>query len=438
MAPTNPPKRLDDQEVSATVQDTAHEHTWQIQNYTHSRSSSVPREDVVVLDTEPPLSRSQKRRRNRARHNTQKTLRQGAPSAAALKLAASVKQRAENISSAGQAQKTESGLDNTSQPLKATILRGYLLPQVHKADSNHKSKTTNRGHSKIFFCIAEPISEPQDQDNTMDWTSSDMSSLTTLSPSLLGMSLDIRKQIFGYVLVSDHNPYMYDDEDEFEFTAKDDPSDRTVIPYYKAFDGDRPSERIYGPPWNKDVSILRVNKQLYKEASAVLYGDKHQFVLNDAKIAQWWTTQLGDTMKIVTTLVIQLDAGLSHLCVPRERLWLNLFRYLAKHQTLKYLAISFAGWDDALGIRRYGDDEWTRDCAIRARNDTIECLYTIRGLKHVIIAPWDYMSDEAAEELCGYMVAKDGVVHERTLKAQAIERKKRDTPLARLLATLPH
>ena len=288
------------------------------------------------------------------------------------------------------------------------------------------------------YSIAETTPENQDQANTMDWTSSNMSQPSTMSPSLLGMSSEIREKILGYVLVSDHTNYMYYEEDEIKFSGKNDPLDCVVVPYYKSLSGDRPPELICESPWNKDVAILLVNKQLYKEASAVLYGERHQFVLRDAKIAQWWTTQLGDTMKMLSTLVIELDSGLSHLCVPREKLWLNLFYHIAKQQTLKYLAVSFVGWDDALGLRKYGDDEYTRDCAIRARNDTIECLYTIRGLKQAVISPWDYMSDEAAQELCGCMVAREGVVLERTLKAQAIERQKRDTPLARLLATLPY
>ena len=244
----------------------------------------------------------------------------------------------------------------------------------------------------------------------MDWTSSVMSQQSIMSPCLLGVSAKIREEILAYVLVSDHTRYMYHEEDEFKFSAKDDPSACAVIPYYKAFDGDRPTELICEPPWNKDVSILRVNKQISKEILAVLYGERHQFVLRNAKIAQWWTTQLGDTMKMLNTLVIELDAGLSHLCVPREKLWLNLFRDIAKYQTLKYLAISFAGWDDALGLKNYGECEYTRDCAIRARNGTIECLYTIRGLKQVLISPWDYMSYEAAKKLGGCMVAKKGVV----------------------------
>ncbi|MCJ1438376.1 hypothetical protein MMC27_007764 [Xylographa pallens] len=439
MTPINPPKGLGDQEVTPTAQDTARERTWQLQNYSHSSSLGVPHHDVVVFDTtSPPLSRSQKQRRNRAHHKTHTAFKQGAPSTTVLKLAASVKQRAENISAAGQARKTESDRENTTPLLEQHIPRGYLLPKVHKADSDHKFKTTTRNHSKIFFAIAETISENQDQGNTMDWTSSNKSQPSTMSPSLLGMSSEIREQVLGYILVSDHTRYMHYAEDEITFSEKDDPSDCAVIPYYKSLSGDRPPELICEPPWNKDIAILLVNKQLYREASAVLYGERHQFVLRDAKIAQWWTTQLGDMMKMLSTLVVELDSGLSHLCVPREKLWLNLFYHIAKQQTLKYLAISFVGWDDALGLKKYGDDEYTRSCAIRARNDTIECLYTIRGLKQALISPWDYMSDEAAQELCGCMVAKEGVVLERTLKAQAIERQKRDTPLARLLATLPY
>ncbi|MCJ1381749.1 hypothetical protein MMC17_004860 [Xylographa soralifera] len=435
MAPTNPPERLDGKEVISTAQETAHERTLQVQNYSHSRSSGFPHQDVVVLDTAPPpLPRAQKQRRTRARHNTHTAFNQGAPSAIALKLAASVKQRAENISAVGQAQKTESGLENTTQSREQHIPRDYLLPKVHKVDGNHKFKTTNRYHSKIFFCISDTRSENQDHNNTMDWNSSDMSQSSTMSPSLLGVSSEIREQIFAYVLVSDYTHYMQD----FKIDDKDDPLDCVVIPYYKSLSGDRPSELICEPPWNKDVAILLVNKQLYKEASAVLYGKRHKFVLRDAKVAQWWTTQLGDTMKMLNTLVIELDAGLSHLCVPREKLWLNLFYYLAKHHKLKSLGVSFVGWNDALGIRNYGDNEYTRDCAIRARNDTIECLYTIRGLTEALVAPWGYMSDEAAQELCGCMVAQEGVVLERTLKAQAIEKEKGNTPLARLLATLPH
>ena len=110
MAPTNPPKLLDDQEVKPTSQDIAHERTTQLQNNSHSGYSGVPYQDVVVLDTAPPpLSRAQKQRRNRARHNTRTPFKQGAPSATVLRLAALVKQRAENISAGGQAQKTESG-----------------------------------------------------------------------------------------------------------------------------------------------------------------------------------------------------------------------------------------------------------------------------------------------------------------------------------------
>ena len=285
--------------------------------------------------------------------------------------------------------------------------------------------------------IAENTSENQDQDNNMEWSSSDMSQPSTMLPSLLGMSPKIRGKILAYVLVSDHKRYMEYEEDEFKFSNKKLPSDHAVKPYYQSLSGDRPFHLIYEAPWNKDISILLVNKQLYKEALAILYGERHQFVLKDAKVVQWWTTQLGDTMKMLNTLVIELDAGFSHLCVPREKIWLNLFRQIAKQQTLQYLAVSFAGWDDELNLKRYGRDEYTRDCAIRARNDTIECLHTIRGLKQVLIAPWDYMSDEAAKELCGCMVAKGGIVLERTLKAQAIE-KKWDTPLTRLLATLPH
>ncbi|MCJ1401265.1 hypothetical protein MMC11_004477 [Xylographa trunciseda] len=434
MAPTTPPKPSDEEDLKPTARDTPQNPPWQVQHYCHSKPSGIPHENLIVLDTAPPpLSRAQRQRKKRARHNLHTAFNQGAPSTTVLKLQALVNQRAESVSAVRQAQESESSLDHTTQLLEQHIPRGGFHPKFHRAVSIHRVKTTNQASSKIF----SSMSEHQDQDNTMDWTSSDMSQPFTTSPSLLDMDSKVRELILGYVLVSGHTRHVDYEGYEIEFSTKK-VSDCAVVPYYHDCSGDRPSEQICEPPWNKDVSILRVNKQLYKEASAVLYGEKHQFVLKDAKIAQWWTTQLGDTMKILDTLVIELDAGLSHLCVPREKLWLNLFYYLAKHCTLKHLAVSFVGWDDALGLGNYGEDEYTRDSAIKARNDTIECLYTIRGLHEALITPCGYMSEEAAQELSECMVREEGFVLERTLKAQAIEERKASTPLAKLLATLPH
>ena len=291
---------------------------------------------------------------------------------------------------------------------------------------------------KLQYITGYSISENKDQKISTNLTSSDTSQSLTMSPALMGLSSEIRERILGYVLISDHVHYMLHEEDEINFASTIAGSDCAVVPYYPQFSGDRPSELIYDAPWNKDVSILRVNKQLYEEASKVLYGRKHQFVLRDAKVVQWFTRQLGDRMKLIRTLVIELDAGLSHLCVSREKLWLNFFRYLVKDHQLERLAISFIGWTDELSVKKYGDDEWTRDCAIQARNDTIECLHTIRGLIEAQIAPCGYMSDEAAAELSGCMVAEVGMVLERTKKAQAIEKEKQNTPLAKLFATLPY
>ncbi|MCJ1396162.1 hypothetical protein MMC18_009051 [Xylographa bjoerkii] len=431
MSPTAPAERSDEEELQHTAEDSPYEHTWQLQSYSHSISSDVLHQDLIVLDTAPPpLSRAQRQNKNRARHNKHAAYRQSAPPTTVVKLQALVKQRAENISAVEEAQKTGSGLNTTTQSLEQHIPRGYLLPKVHQVDSIHRFKTTNRNSWKIFFSMAENL----DQDNAMDWTSSDVSQPSTTSPSLLGMSSEIRERILGYVLVSGHTHYTQHEGDEIKFGSKFPEFDCAVVPYYKAFSGDRPSDLICEPPWNKDVSILCVNKQLYKEASAVLYGKKHQFVFKDAKLLQWWSTQLGDTMKLLNTLVVELDAGLSHLCVPREKLWLNFFNHLAKHHKLECLAVSFGGWDDELGLGNYGDDESTRACAIRARNDTIECLYTIRGLNEAQIAPCGYMSDEAAAELSDCMVKKEGFVLERTLKAQAIEKEKEKATLAWLAA----
>ena len=42
-------------------------------------------------------------------------------------------------------------LEFTTQLPEQHIPRGYLLPKVHKVDSNHKYKAMNRVHPKIFF-----------------------------------------------------------------------------------------------------------------------------------------------------------------------------------------------------------------------------------------------------------------------------------------------
>ncbi|MCJ1476587.1 hypothetical protein MMC13_005253 [Lambiella insularis] len=223
-----------------------------------------------------------------------------------------------------------------------------------------------------------------------------------MSPCLMGLGHELRGRITELVLLAASKNDKIEKEDQVQFVAKEVP-DSPIIPYYNEASRYRASEgtRARQKPWDiENVALLTVNKQLHEEASRVLYGPKHQFILRNAQMAEWWLTTIGSNAQKLHSLVIEVDSGISHLCVTRERVWYRFFCQLAKEAPqLICLAVNFKAWTNDFNADNWGMSESARDDGLRWRNEVVNLLYKFRGLKAVEILPGEFMSHEEGQKL---------------------------------------
>lgn len=147
---------------------------------------------------------------------------------------------------------------------------------------------------------------------------------------------------------------------------------------------------------NVDTSLLLVNKQLYTEASRILYAE-NTFSFTNPAIALWYLQRIGPNLANLRSANFALDSGEANEAfgVRKEKLWLILFTWLKPRHRLQNLIISFRNWHHLRGY-------------IEERNRVTLLLSKYRGLEKVSIKSSEVFSRDNADWLEKTMLQKEG------------------------------
>lgn len=156
------------------------------------------------------------------------------------------------------------------------------------------------------------------------------------------------------------------------------------------------SEHLTQHNQNVDTSLLLVNKQLYTEASRILYAE-NTFSFSNPAIALWFLQRIGRNLANLRSANFALDSGEANEAfgVRKERLWLILFTWLKPKHKLQNLVISFRNWRNV------------RDRIVERDRVTL-VLFNYRGLETVVIKSSEYFNRNNAVSLEKAMLMKEG------------------------------
>jgi hypothetical protein len=176
---------------------------------------------------------------------------------------------------------------------------------------------------------------------------------------------------------------------QFIFHHKD------ISPTYNAGSVQVP-ERLTQDNQNIDTSLLLVNKQLYTEASRILYTE-NTFSFTNPAVALWFLQRIGPNLANLRSANFALDSGEANEAfgVRKEKIWLILFTWLKPRHKLQNLVISFRNW------RNIRDHIVERDCVTLL-------LSSYRGLEQVIIKSLECSGRYDADCLKRAMLMKEG------------------------------
>ena len=177
-----------------------------------------------------------------------------------------------------------------------------------------------------------------------------------------------------------------------------------VAPFYYAGSVELPEHLVTRP--NIDVSLLLVNKQLHAEAADIFYG-VNAFHFSQPQVALWWFQHIGpsNVERIRDAQFITNSFEFADFHLREERLWQNLFTWLAPRQKFEKISISFERWDEE-GLHWKGDVE--RDRVEMARSESVYALCRFRGLRSVEIQGGDFLTKDEGLLLSRAMMLDEG------------------------------
>lgn len=199
----------------------------------------------------------------------------------------------------------------------------------------------------------------------------------------LDLSGEIRTQILGYLLVESPN----------------------IQPYYNNGTVELP-EQIEPFEENNTALLLSGNKQFYEDSSAVLYG-RNTFLFHDPKVGLWWLKRIGSNVKRLRRIQFWLSEGEANpidiVYTLKEKQWSMLFHWLQNRHELQKISISFLPWNEADDEHKYINED-----IVAAREDSIQCLFEYRGLKHANVEAGAYVGQKLADMLERSMLLPKG------------------------------
>ena len=155
---------------------------------------------------------------------------------------------------------------------------------------------------------------------------------------------------------------------------------------------------------NIDISILLTNKQLSLEATDILYG-QNVFEFTLVGVSSWWFKRIGSNVGKVRMAGFHLNSGeFNQLPVMNDKMWLNLFNWLAPRHRLAEIYISFSEWQE---FEAYHADAWTSidyDVAADARARTLDVMESFRGLQCVEIRSGTFLSPDMRRQIMRCML----------------------------------
>ena len=168
----------------------------------------------------------------------------------------------------------------------------------------------------------------------------------------------------------------------------------SIIPYYNYCSVELPEHMAVNE--NVDTSVLQVNKQIYEEASHVLYTE-NTFVFEAPEVALWWLKRIGPSVARIRTAGFVLDSGevSQAFGAVKEQLWRILFAWLKPRHHIQHFIISFRKWHQNHELRR-------------ERERVMLILLEYRGIEHVTIKRSNYIDKTGADFIERCMMLKEG------------------------------
>lgn len=154
---------------------------------------------------------------------------------------------------------------------------------------------------------------------------------------------------------------------------------------------------------NINIPLLKVNKQMSREASAIFYG-VNIFKLTNAEASKWWLQCIGTNIVKVRKIHLVLK-GFEHPAfqIREERFWLMFLAYYHRFQNLSDITIDFSDWEPVDFSKKW---DHTRICL--HRKNCVDTLAKFSGLETVTIFKGEFITEHDARRLTQVMMRKRG------------------------------